>query len=93
MTSQDKYLEKVFSEPPLVAYKRNKNIKDALIRAKIPKSNQRLRRKARGMKKCGKCTTCCVIKEQRSIKSEKIHLDNQQRVQLQSRKCDIHVRM
>merc|ERR1712129_19133 len=36
MTFMDPYLEEVFPEPPLVAYKRQKSIKDFLIRAKVP---------------------------------------------------------
>ena len=42
---QDPYLEEVFPLPPLVAYKRQPNIKDKLIRAKIPdKADQRPKR-------------------------------------------------
>ena len=36
MVSQDPYLSEVFSQPPLTAYKRQKNIRDHLIRAKVP---------------------------------------------------------
>ena len=36
MVNQDQYLSKVFPEPPMVAYKRPKNIRDMIIRAKIP---------------------------------------------------------
>ena len=39
---QDPYLEEVFPLPPLVAYKRQPNIKVKVIRAKIPdKADQR----------------------------------------------------
>ena len=34
MGSQDSYLNSVFKEPPLTAYKRNKNLRSYLIRAK-----------------------------------------------------------
>lgn len=71
MVSQDNYLQEVFEEPPLIAYKRNTNIKDMLIRAKITKNTQRQKRKQRGMKKCGKCVACSSIKEGRTIKSNK----------------------
>ena len=70
MLTQDKYLEEVFDQPPLIAYTRNKNIKDTLIRAKIIKNNQRQKRKQRGMKKCGKCIICSYVKEGRTIKSK-----------------------
>ena len=36
MISYDAYLGKVFSEPPIVAYKRQRNIDDFLIKAKVP---------------------------------------------------------
>ena len=36
MVNLDPYLAEVFSQPPLTAYKRQKNIKDHLIRAKVP---------------------------------------------------------
>ena len=36
MTTQDPYLQEVFPEPPLIAYKRQKNISDYIIRAKVP---------------------------------------------------------
>ena len=40
MTSLDTYLSDVFNEPPLIAYKGQKNMKDFLVRAKVfPKSN------------------------------------------------------
>ena len=33
---QDPYLAQVFPQPPLIAYKRPANIKDKMIRAKVP---------------------------------------------------------
>ena len=36
MVSQDPYLDEVFSQPPLTAYKRQKNVRDHLVRAKFP---------------------------------------------------------
>ena len=35
MGSQDSYLKSVFKEPPLTVYKRNKNLRSYLIRAKL----------------------------------------------------------
>ena len=37
MISQDQYLKEVFKLPPLTAYKRQRNVKDNLIRAKVAK--------------------------------------------------------
>ena len=54
---QAKHCE-VFAQPPLTAYRRQRNIRDHLIRAKVP-SDPKLHpeRRQRGMKKCGRnCT-------------------------------------
>ena len=40
MVNQDPYLSEVFSQPPLTAYKRQKNIRDLLIRAKVPSDHK-----------------------------------------------------
>ena len=72
MKCQDNYLEEVFQEPPLVAYSRNKNIKDTLIRAKLNK-NTRQQRKSHGMKKCGKCKACSYILEGKTVKTNKLN--------------------
>ena len=69
MIVQDEYLKQVFKEPPLTAYKRQKNIKDSIIRAKVSmEPNKRPKRKNPGMKKCGKwCTACPFVKEGTSV--------------------------
>ena len=70
MVSQDPYLSEVFTQPPLTAYKRQRNIRDHLIRAKVP-SDPKLhpQRRQRGMKKCGKnCSACPFIREVKSLK-------------------------
>ena len=36
MVSQEEYLKSVFPEPPLVAFRRQKNIKETIVRAKKP---------------------------------------------------------
>ena len=68
MVSRDTYLGEVFKETPVTAYRRNPNLRNFLIRAKVPK-NQDNRRQLKGMKKCGKsCTACPFIQENKSIK-------------------------
>ena len=58
-----------FSEPPLVAYTRPKNIRDLLIRAKLP-SKTRQRRKLPGMKRCKEnCSICPYVNSCKSVKS------------------------
>ena len=70
MTISSPYMKEVFPEPPLVAYKRQKNISDFLIRAKVPiKSQNRPKRRLNGMKKCQKnCVICSYIKECKNVK-------------------------
>ena len=54
MKVQDKYLG--FKQPPLIAYKRQRNIKDFLIKSKVPAAPQT---KKNGMSKCGQSCTAC----------------------------------
>ena len=62
MTSQDQLMKDTFPEPPLVAYKRQKNLGDFLIRAKVnPKNNRKSNRKLRGMKKVWASMSCLPI--------------------------------
>ena len=69
MTIQDEYLESVFPDPPLVAFKRQTNLRDFLIRAKLPPSPKaHEKRHLNGMKKCNKCIICPYIKEDKSVK-------------------------
>ena len=64
MTAQDQHLQEVFPDPPLIAYKRQANIRQHLIRAKVADPpNLRPKSNIRGMVKCGKgCTACPFIK-------------------------------
>ena len=71
MTSMDPYLHEVFPDPPLVSYKRQRNINDFLIKAKVhPKLSHHQKRKCEGMRKCNKpCVICPYIMEGKVIKS------------------------
>ena len=69
--TRDSYIKEVFPRPPLTAYRRQPNLRNLLIRAKVPK-NGNSRRETKGMSKCGKgCTACPYIKEGKSIKINK----------------------
>ena len=70
MVSQDPYLSEVFVQPPLTAYRRQRNIRDHLIRAKVPADPKSYpERRQRGMKKYGRnCTACPYIREVKSLK-------------------------
>ena len=51
MNSLDPYMREVFPKAPMVAYKRPRNIREFLIRAKLPPPNQiRENRRLFGMK-------------------------------------------
>ena len=66
----DPHLKEVFPLPPLVAYKRPPNIKEKLIRAKVPPlAPNRPIRKIPGMKKCTKCPICPFVQPGKSVKS------------------------
>ena len=70
MVEEDPRLKEIFKQPPMIAYKRHRNLKDMLIRSKVPKvSNARPKRNLKGMKKCRKCVICPYIKEGKKIKS------------------------
>ena len=72
MSLVDPYLKEVFPDPPLVAYKRQKNIRDYTIRAKVPPLLMvRPRRVIPGMRKCHRfCLVCPYIKEGKEIKGD-----------------------
>ena len=69
MIGQDPYLKEVFKAPPLTAFKRQKNIRDHIIRAKLPNSQRAYPlRTLKGMKKCKKfCRACPFILETKCI--------------------------
>jgi hypothetical protein len=70
MVGEENYLKSVFPEPPLVAYKRQTNIKETLIRAKLPAESERPHRVQKGLRKCGKCLACSYIQEGKSVKGK-----------------------
>ena len=82
----DPYLKQVFPEAPLVAYKRQKNLKEHLIRAKLPPPNtSRDQRKINGMKKCLKsCLICPYIQEGKEIKEKTLTWRINQKITCQS---------
>ena len=69
ITGEDSYLESVFPEPPLVSYRRQKNIRETIIRAKVAPLREK-KRVQKGMKKCGKCLACSYIKEDKTVRGK-----------------------
>ena len=72
--TQDPRLKEIFPEPPLVSYKRPQNIKDKMIRSRVPPvNNSRPKRNNPGMKKCHNCGICPYVKEGNSVKATSIN--------------------
>ena len=80
---KDPYLKEVFPAHPMVAYRRAKNLRDKLVKAKVPPPSIRKKRQLNGMKPCNKsgCEVCpfvrrgCTMKIDLSNKSVKINSD------------------
>ena len=53
MTEEDPRLRRIFSKPSVVAYKRGKNLKDLLVKAKVCTRRKSSRRK-NGYSRCGR---------------------------------------
>ena len=71
MTHQDQHLKTVFESPPLIAYRRQQNIKESIIRAKVaPIRSKYPKRNLQGFRKCGKCKACSYMKERKFIKTK-----------------------
>ena len=75
----DPKLAETFPKPPLVAYRRPPNLRDKLIRAKLPKpSATRPKRSNRGMKKCFKfgkgCPVCPFVNQCTLVKSSQTNI-------------------
>ena len=68
--SHDSGLGEVFEEPHLATFRRQRNIRDNLIRAKVPSDPKPYpERIKRGMRNCVKnCTECPYIKEVKSLR-------------------------
>ena len=69
MVSNDPHLKEVFPLPPLVAYRRPQNIRDKIVRSKIPSTPKRIKRMVPGMSKCNNCAICPFVKEGKFIRS------------------------
>ena len=68
---RDPRMNEIFPKPPLVAYKRPKNIKDTLIRSKMPaRGAVRPKRTQKGMHKCGACRTCQFVQTGKLVRAK-----------------------
>ena len=69
----DPHMAEVYPAPPMVAHTRPQNIRDKLIKAKLP-SKSRKRRTIPGMHKCNKakCNICPFVRVTKEAKATKI---------------------
>ncbi|CAH1248813.1 Hypp8431 [Branchiostoma lanceolatum] len=62
----------LFQNPPLIAYRHNKNLRDTLVRAQIPRENKNFIMKniPPGSYPCGrKCLTCTYVRKSKEFQS------------------------
>ena len=89
MKSQDKYLSDCFSKPMLTAYRRQPNLRNILIKSRIPPPpNPYPKRDLKDMKKCGLvCTACPYIKEEKILPYMEHSVENDEEIRLQLTVC------
>ena len=72
MIKKDQYLADVFPQPPMTGYRKQRNLKNYLIKTKVAPPPKRETRQIKGMIKCGKsCANCPYVKEGKIIKINK----------------------
>ena len=69
MVNNDAYLLKVFPQPPLTGFRKQGNLKNFLIKTKIPDAPKRYeQRKIKGMNNCGKqCPVCPFVSSRKEV--------------------------
>ena len=74
MVKKDQYLAEVFPQPPMTGFRKQRNLKNYLIKAKVPPPPPKhAARELKGMSKCGKqCANCPYIKEGNEVKINNI---------------------
>ena len=73
IVSQNTYSKECFEKPPLTPFRRQPNIRNLLVKSKIPPPPELYpKRDLKGMIKCGKsCTACTYIFETKALKIHK----------------------
>ena len=70
MVTVDPHLAEIFPLPSLTAYRRPSNLKDKLIRSKVPEDPSRPKRISPGMKQCIKnCAICPYVAQTATVKA------------------------
>ena len=79
-----------FLEPPLIAHRRQKNIRDLVFRPKLYPNFPHPKRKISGMNKCkNKSHKCRYVQVRKSVKADKIHLVKKRPTRLRNSKHNI----
>ena len=85
MKTQDTYLAEVFSQPPLTAFRKQRNIKDHIIRAQVARPQANPIGTQNGMLKCGlSCSACPYIIEKKSITINKVKWNTKKKLHCNS---------
>ena len=71
MVNNDSRLREIYKKPPMVSYRKPANLKDKLVRAKLPpvRNNTRPRRTLNAMRKCGHCVNCPWVVEGKEVRA------------------------
>ena len=71
MVNNDSRCREVYKKPPMVSFRRPPNLKDKLVRAKLPptRNNTRPRRTLNGMRRCGHCVNCPWVVEGKEVRA------------------------
>ena len=70
MVGQNQYLSEVFKQPPLTAFRRQRNLRDILIKSKVPPPRPlHPKRQIKGMAPCNKpCPACPYVERGNEVK-------------------------
>ena len=72
MCQNDPHCASVYPKPPMIAYRRPKNLREHLIKSRVPVSRAvRPRRQQRGFRRCNKCNNCPFATVGRTAKAFK----------------------
>ena len=81
MTIKNSYLKVVFKTTPLTGYRRQPNIRNLLIKAKVPSNYNK--GNIKGMFECGRgCPACPYIREGKSVNVNEKRLEDYQKTLL-----------
>ena len=80
--TQEKYMKGCFSQPPLIAFRRQTNCRDLIIKSRVPRAPRPYpSRTEGGMTKCGKsCPACPYILPTKTVKIDTQNIQNKKKI-------------